>query len=293
MFIFDFSDWDPGRPLPSEPFPGFDELASVALRRATLMNAHLACLYTAIGRLQKQGSIPMVVTPFDLISLDSLEESSPSLNPGGMNEFSPLAGLYVLARSASTYSLDMPSPSLLWRLRFRVYTVEVETLEESFRLLNIITNHASENLLHMVDLYTRGCRAYQDHNYSLCLVTMWTITERLLRTLWTRYVGENRQREIDGNTVNFITGDRRKILLKDTRTYSAAVMSEILSLTEWIPFQLYQELGKTRSARNDWVHNLGPVSREQAQASVRVAEQMFRLVEGIDLEIPLSLYLHG
>jgi hypothetical protein len=122
---------------------------------------------------------------------------------------------------------------------------------------------------------------------------MWTIAERLLRTLWRRYVGENRQREIDGDTVNFIMGARRKALLEDTRTYSAAVVSEILSLTGQIPLELYREQAAARSARNNWVHDLKPVSREQAQASVKVAEQMLRLVENIDLEVPLSLHLHS
>jgi hypothetical protein len=63
VFIFDFSSWEPGRSLPEAPFPGFAELASVALRRASVMNAHLACLYTAMAQLQIQSSIPMVVTP--------------------------------------------------------------------------------------------------------------------------------------------------------------------------------------------------------------------------------------
>lgn len=286
MFIFDFSNWEPGRPLPREAVPDFDAAASVALRRSTLMNAHLACLHTAIKRLQNTAHLTMVVTPSELISIDSFEESL-----GGTGSDFRLAALSV-SRFASTYNPALPA-YFDWRLQARFPTVEVPTLEESFRLLDVISNHASEDLLDMIDLYTRGCRAYQDHNYSLCLVTMWTIAERLLRTLWKRYVEENRQREIDGNMENFITGDRRKTLLKDTRTYTAAVMSEILSLTEQIPFQLYRELTNARSARNHWVHDLEPVSRESAQASVKVAEQMFRLVEDVDLEIPLNLQLHG
>jgi hypothetical protein len=293
IFIFDFSSWEPGCPLPSEPFPGFETLASVALRRAAFMNAHLACLYTAIARLQTQASIPMVVTPSDLIGLNSFEDSSPSLNPGGTSDFSLLAALYVLARFPSTYSPDILSSSSLRRLRFRVYAVEIETLKESFRLLDtIIARRDSEHLLDMVDLYLRGWRAYQDHNYSLCLMTMWTITEQLIQELWKRYIGDNRERDLGGDVVNFITGSRQKILT-DSRSFTASVISEILSFTGRIPFELYQELTKARKARNDWVHDLNPVSHEAASGAAKVAEQMLRLVEDIDLEVPPQLHLHG
>lgn len=41
------------------------------------------------------------------------------------------------------------------------------------------------------------------------------------------------------------------------------------------------------------MHELKTVSRESTEASGKVVEQMFRLVEDVDLEVPTSLYLHG
>lgn len=287
MFIFDFSAWEPGRPLPVQDDPGdFDVIAAIALRRSTLMNAHLACLYTAIARLQDiapQGT--MVVTPSELITINSFEESW-----GGTGGDTRLSALSQ-ARFASTYGVGLP-PCFDWRLMFRFPTVEVPTLEESFRLLNTITNHSSESLLDTVDLYMRGCRAQQDHNYSLALVMMWTICEQLLQKLWRRYLNDNRQRELDGNKVPFVTRERKKAL-EDSRTFSASVVSEMLSLVGRLPLHLYKELTKARKTRNRWVHDLAPVSREAAQSSVKAAEQMLRFVEGVDLEIPLNLSLHG
>lgn len=80
-----------------------------------------------------------------------------------------------------------------WRLRFRGPTVEEATVVESFRLLNIILDrHHQEQLLDMIDLYLRGWRAYQDHNYGQSLVNMWTVCEQLIQELWKQYIRNNR-----------------------------------------------------------------------------------------------------
>jgi hypothetical protein len=171
--------------------------------------------------------------------------------------------------------------------------VEVATVAESFHLLNIILDRRNpEQLLDMIDLYLRGWRAYQDHNYGQSLVNMWTVSEQLIQELWKQYIRDNRQRESDGQAVNFITG-KRKERLEDERTFTAAVVSEILSLTEILPFELYRALSTARKARNDWVHDLIPVSYEVAAEAGKAAEQLLRLVEGIDLEVPPQLHLHG
>src|SRR6185436_11810346 len=53
MFIFDFSGWPPGRSLPEGDIPNdFDAIATVILRRVAILNAHLACLYTAFSQRQ-------------------------------------------------------------------------------------------------------------------------------------------------------------------------------------------------------------------------------------------------
>lgn len=287
MFIFDFCDWEPGRPLSSDDPTDydFDEVASIALRRATLMNAHLACLHTAIAKLQNFSHVMMVVTPSDIISIQSFEESW-----GGAGSHS-LAGELSMSSFPTTYNPYMP-PDSDWRLRFRGLTVELPTLRESFRLLNSITNNGSESLLDFIDLYARGGRAYQDHNYSLCLVTSWTICERLLYKTWERYLKDNRQKETEHGVVPFINRDRKK-RLEDSRSFTASVVSEVLSLTERLPYDTYKELSEIRQARNRWVHDLEPVTRETALTAMRVTGEMLHLVEDIDLELPLNVSLHG
>lgn len=285
MFVFGFSDYLPGRALPLEAKPDFDASATVIINRVRVMNAHLACLNTAIVKLQNYSHDRMVVNPSDLIALGSFEDSL-----GGTGSAPRLAALST-SRFPSTYREGLP-PSFDWRLTFRDLVVETATVEESFRLLDTILDHASANVLVMCDLYSRSCKAYEEHNYSLCLVTAWAVVESLLQELWRRYLEDNRRRTIDGEEAKFINVDRKRTL-EDGRSFTASVVSEMLSLSDRLPFHIYKDLSMTRKTRNSWIHSLEPVSRESALLSVQVAEQMLTLVEGVALETALTSRLHG
>jgi hypothetical protein len=272
MFIFDFSDWVPGCFPPDSSQLGFDGAAAVILQRAAVLNAHLVCLHTALSRGQNFVLPKMVVSPLDLISLRSLDDTELSVGESA-------AAVLAAARYGPTHA------------RFRVIVIEINTVHESFQLLDTILQHETPYALLIADLYARACKAYEDHNYGLCLVTAWAIIEKLLQQIWTRYVEANRQREIDGAEEIFINKDRRK-RLTEGRDFTASMISEILSLMDYLPFELYRELSTVRQARNNWIHSLEPVSRGDAERSVRVTEQMLKLVDGINLEVPLYAQIH-
>ena len=112
-----------------------------------------------------------------------------------------------------------------------------------------------------------------------------------MQRLWNRYVDENRLRQVAGTEVVFINSDRRDKLIK-SRDFTPSVISEILSLTNRLPFELYQEISKVRQARNEWLHDLRPVSRDDASRAVKTAEQMLSLVDKVDLALPLESQIH-
>jgi len=119
----------------------------------------------------------------------------------------------------------------------------------------------------------------------------WAIIEKLLQLLWERYVEQNHEREIDGVKVNFINKTRRE-KLTESRDFNASVISEILSITNTLPFSLYQEITKVRQTRNNWIHDLEPVSREIAETSVSMATKLLNLADGINLDVPLISRIH-
>jgi hypothetical protein len=287
VFLFDFSGWPPGRALPGSDTPGdlaaFDAKAAVILQRVAVMNAHLACLYTALSRRQKSALEKMIVSPDDRISMLSLD--TPGWSSGDMRTMALLGASY-----ATTYS-QLYEPIFDWRMTFRGPIVETDTVRDSFELLSGILDQPASYALLLADLYARSCKAFEEHNYPLCVITAWAISEKLLRLLWERYVEANRERTVEGKTVVFINKNRKERLTKD-REFTAGMISEFLSLTNALPFPLYQQLTEIRKARNAWMHDLRSMSRELAELSVNVAEQMLRLVDGIDLHAPLIARLN-
>ena len=278
MFVFDFSDWPPGRALPDDfTSSNFDAKASVMLMRASIFNAHLACLYSALYYCQNHFVLDkMVVSPSDLILLNSFNDFN------GMSFGDIRVSELTLARYPSTYRQDLPK-GFDWRLAHRLL-VSTDTVAESFRILSTIIQNSDQACLFLTELCLRSCKAYEEHNYSLSLVSAWTVTEYLLQRLWNRYIDNNRQRKVKDAGVVFINNDRKERLTK-SRDFTASVISEILSLCDVLPFSLYQELSKVRTARNNWLHDMKPVTREDALRSTEVAQQMINLVDKLNLRI--------
>lgn len=71
------------------------------------------------------------------------------------------------------------------------------------------------------------------------------------------------------------------------QNFTASVVSEILSLVGRLSFGLYKEISVLRKVRNDWIHELKPVARENSGKAIRVAEAM--LGRGLNLEFTVPL----
>lgn len=284
MFLFDFAAWPPAAALTDEDESDFDDTAKIVLHRVAVLNAHLACLYTAIGNLQNFSQDKMALSPGDLVTAKSLDEK-------GMG-FGDLRSTWLaLAEFPSTYAAALPIEADI-RIFHRNLVIEITTIKESFELLDWMLGHRAPHALLVADLHMRSCKAYEDHNYALCLIMAWAIIERLLHTLWTRYLDEHREKEIDGASVTLINAER-KSKLTEGRDFTASVISEILSLTERLPFSLYRDVLELRKARNYWIHDLKPVSRDTAALAVKTSETILLLVESLKLKVPLASRISG
>lgn len=281
-FIFDFSDWERGKARSADR-SDFDSTASVILKRVSVLNAHLACLYTALFRQQRIYPQTMVVEPSQVISMKSLDDS-------GMGIGDKRVLWLASAQHIKTYSKDRP----IWndpRIAGRLVVLSIPTLAESFHLLNAILEHPNADMVLIADLLLRSSKALHDHNYSLSLITSWSIAEKVLQLRWEKYLDSQKEREDDGKKIVFINKDRKKNLMNG-RDYSASVVSEILSLAGILSFELYKDMQLVRKARNNWIHNLSPVSRETAELSIKVAATLLYYFERIYLSFPISTSLH-
>jgi hypothetical protein len=280
MFMFDFSQWAPF--VGDLPGADFDELAALVLRRVGLMNAHLACFYTSVAKVENRGLEVTALTPSLILPTNSFDE------PEGVGLPDARVGWIHMARYESQYN---PSSfkQIDSRLSMRI-PIELAAVEDSFRRLGELLDHnASERVIALADLLTRSGAAYSAHDYNVALVTAWTLSESLLQELWLRYLEENRERTLDTEIVSFINRDRLDFLTG--RDMTARLVSEVLSLVDRLPFTLYPGLNAARSARNKWVHDLSPVSHQTAATAIETAEQMLAHVDGVELLLPKGLGL--
>lgn len=287
VFIFDFEDWPPGRIIEEDKDTpaDFDVVGEAILRRVSVMNTHLACLYTAIANEQNNAPTKlMIVTPSEVLAMKSLT-SDPEMSMSD-SRIAELAS----SRFPSTYCDGLPT-GFDWRLKDRHLVIETNAVERSVRMLTDIFKHPDPRTPLHVDLYIRGCKAYTDHDYNLSLSTTWTLIEALLQQLWERYIeSKDREETVDGQPAKFMNRTRRDTLTG--RDYSASVIVEILSLADCIPFPLYKQLSEVRGIRNRWIHGLVTVSRPKALLSLEVAKQVLKIVDNLDLNVPLPSSFH-
>jgi hypothetical protein len=278
LFAFDFAKWPPGA-APAET--SLDQRAQTTLNRSLVMNAFLSFLYTYVRRVQKRECERMVVTPELMISMTALDSWSMGF---GNQRVAHLA----LSGLPGTYLPGVPA-IMDSRLTTRTLVIDVIAVERAAdAAAEVLTVHGQDGLL-LVDLFLRASKAYQDHNYSAALINNWAITEKLLQEQWAAYLADNRERGGD----NSINSERLKLLM-DTRTFTAAVISEALSLVGALELELYQKTIRVRRARNDWIHSLKPViTRQDAVLATDVCEQLLRTVRGIDLEGQRGSRIHG
>jgi hypothetical protein len=292
LFVFDFSNWeaelaDP--PVYDDEERGLDQQVPRAMRRIRVFNAHLACFYDAIARLQQGFCISKVIIQYE--ETISMRDFGDPLS--GMAWSSPRLE-EVRPRFHTVLPPDDPE-RWHWSEQFRTrFVVKEETLKESFSLLTAVLDHSSDHTLLLTELLAHSCKAFEDHEYSLSLIVSWAITEKLLQCRWSRYLSEERQNkvEVDGEQVPLLTKEREK-KLTDGNQFTASVTTEFLTCLGLLPFKLYQRLNRVRNARNHWMHELQPVSWEAASDAIRLAQEMLREVEGVNFSIPVLTRFHN
>jgi hypothetical protein len=72
------------------------------------------------------------------------------------------------------------------------------------------------------------------------------------------------------------------------------VVSEILSLLDVLPDEIYRRLKPVRQARNEWMHQLEPVSANASARSLSTTFDLLRHVHRIDLDpLPDVMFARG
>jgi hypothetical protein len=262
LMFFSFREWI-APPLKNEEASGFDRRAKRQLQRLEVLNAHLACLHSALSAVQQIAIEKLEVSPRDVIVRSD-------------DDFDRAAGMAGSGTLLLEWHRRLPIPGL---------TISKAALLSSFQILDdILTKHPEA--LELVALLSRAATDYENHNYAQAVVTAWTIAERLVRKKWSQYLdGQQRNEVVGGTSRPFLNGKRREKLLG--ADFTASIVSEFLSLDGHLPFELFLQLNQARSSRNAWLHEGHSPGRSGAEAAVVSAQKALAHFTGIRLEIPL------
>ena len=169
------------------------------------------------------------------------------------------------------------------RIGRRSYVVRTDFIDHATdRLADLIDRGGPDGLL-LADLFLRASKAHQDHNHSMAFIDYWAVIERLLQEAWDQYKEDNAGRE-DGA---FMRGAR-----PDGLNYTAAVVIEIMSFADRIPFELYEQLSQARKARNRWIHKMKRPSAEDVVQAMQACESLLQLVQGVTLNGTVPQQIH-
>lgn len=276
MVVWDFTAWG-GNPSLRRHYgkggridPEPDIKAQIRCLR--LMNAHLACLFQSLPNSLE--SI-QVLTPNHFLKV---RFSNCEWLTG--NHDDPNGYLLGLARKRPE-TLDPR-----WRLSRLV--LGIEGLEGADGLLRqLLERESSEMALFRIESIYRSLVAFRSFDHGGVLVNAWVAIEGLLGDLFARYLDT----EHKGNGENRIDSDRRRYL--EGSSLNSRTTAEILSLVGLLPYRLYREVRTCAKARNSWMHSAAPgaMGSAQAEQAIRVASEMFRLVEGVDFSPPITRHL--
>ena len=289
LFIFDFTDWGPGNPVsmpewkssPGEKTPRTLQDAEKkaeehVYRRVEAMNVHLACLNSAISTCQLMAMpIGQVVSPSDCLNIQGSngERWETELNP----YWSPMHAYVTLQRRLLSEGSTQSR---------RSHVLPMQTIEKSFETFEALVGSNVPECLTMSAILLQSAKSYGEHDFSTALTMSWTVLEKLVSALWEKMLEDNRSRVEGHAAIPFIGGDRKKKL--QGRDYTASVRIEVLSLLGHINIEMYNDLNKVRTSRNDWLHNFEQVDEILAALAARTAQRLFEQVIKVKLSLTIS-----
>lgn len=277
MVVWNFSAWggnpnlrrllDKSKDGTVDPEPAI----KAQIRCLRLMNAHLACLYRS-----ESGSLdsPQILTPEHFMKA----------------RFSDCDWIGHLGDlSAYTVALTRKRPDSLtskWRRLRRA--LSIETLEASDALLRqLLERESSEMALFRAESIYRSYAGFSSFDHGAALVNAWVAIEGLLGDLFARYLKAKHEPEGEIR----IDSERRRFL--EGSSLNSRTTAEMLSLAGYLPDSTYRRVRAIAKARNSWMHSAAPdaMGSSQAEQAIRLAGEMFRLVEGIDIAPPIRRHL--
>lgn len=251
-----------GDKIPADHQSAEQRAYSTLLTQLTFVNAFKACFTSAMHHVQHHG-----------ISVDPPEVPDNYIPLPGQAAFDNGASFgvhpHLDTRLKPAYDQNFSSKTL----------VSVETLDFATTQFSFMVNRG-ETFSLLVDLLYHQHYMFYRHRFAECLIGAWSIIEAALFHLWETYLTKCRESGTD------ITRTRKQKLTG--RDFTASIVQEILNLSGIFSNDEYTKIDEIRKARNNWIHQLVPVSWEQASNALQLCGKMISKAWGIELLLTIA-----
>lgn len=249
---------DHGGAIPKEVTKASEQRMGVAYRRFGYMNSFLCCLYSAYSTVQLTGT--QVQEPLDPTNYMQCAEDK-----DGVMQF----------YNGMDKRLSYPTERNL---------MQIECLHEALRTMTDCEVFFGDNYIDILTLIYLSCFQYSKHQFASAHLIAWSVVEKLIDKFW-----KSLQSEIDkdngGHTA--VNKDRRDLF--NGRDYTASVVTQILSVANKISDEELNQLNKARKARNDFAHNLSPITSKSAGEAIRLSTELLTKLIGRRVNSQLSM----
>ncbi len=264
VFVFDFSNW------PCGAATSMGNWEEPVLARMRFMNLLLAFFYSVVFRKMGQTMEKMFIDYSTYAFARDLD-----LNPFRFG--CDMRQHAVIQANEEQHKKRMPfHPVVTLDVVSEIISLtDAALLDESNDAATL-----GELLLHAFDLHDSG-------KYEASHISAWTIAERCMNQIWHSYLDDAERRHpisTDDPNEKFINSTRRQKLT--SRDFSASIISEILSLKDLLPFEQYKLACDVRQTRNDWLHKLRAIDKEDSRKAINLARFMLQHSHVLDVDIP-------
>lgn len=143
----------------------------------------------------------------------------------------------------STYTLNLVPGLFDWRL-----AIPKEVFAHVAESFALIVNE--KQLLPLIAGIAKSICEYKVANYPISLTLAWFVIESMVQKKWSAFLEEKNETYPDGK--KRINKNRRDLL--NGRDYTISTITNILELTNFIPFDIFIKLDQVRRYRNNVVH---------------------------------------
>lgn len=139
----------------------------------------------------------------------------------------------------------------------RVNTQQFESaLAEAEKLSEVIPAN-------WISTFLAGRTHYENLEFTASFIMVWLIVEQHLHELWSE-------------VINSLTNKRKHKFLRQPSYWSVDHSIEFLNLTKCLSCEEYDKLMRFKKKRNDIVHEMASVSREDAESLLKYVDEIFR-----------------